>query len=153
MEVIARLRHLRQSPRKVRLVVDVVRGLPVATAENKLKLLQKRAAEPVVKLLLSAIANAENNFKLSKDTLYIKEIRADEGPTLKRWRARAYGRSAPLRKRTTHVMLVLAEREAVKDAKKEGVAKAAKEVKEKKDGATRQEKKAAASRKKVAEKK
>ncbi len=100
------------SPRKVRLVVNTVRGLSVAEAETRLTFLPKLAARPVLKLLRSAVANAEHNFKLDRKDLYVRHITADGGPTLKRWRARAFGRAAPIRKRTTHITLVLATRNA-----------------------------------------
>lgn len=108
MEVNASLRFLRMSPRKVRLIVNAIRGLDVKMAETRLVFMPKLAAEPVLKLLKSAVANAEHNFQLNKDDLFIKSIVADGGPTLKRSRARAFGRAAPIRKRTTHIMLVLA---------------------------------------------
>ncbi len=108
------------APRKVRLVIDTVRGLPVDEAETRLKFVRQAAGRPVLKLLQSAIANAEHNFKLDRSTLYVKTITADGGPTLKRFRARAMGRAATIRKRTTHINLVLDERAAkpVKAAKK-----------------------------------
>ncbi|MCI0479481.1 50S ribosomal protein L22 [Candidatus Uhrbacteria bacterium] len=108
MDVHASLRHLRMAPRKVRLVVDLVRGLPVADALQRLAFLRKDAALPVRKLIESAVANAEHNFKLDRSTLVVKTIVADGGATLKRWRPRAHGRAAPIRKRTTHITLVLA---------------------------------------------
>jgi large subunit ribosomal protein L22 len=108
MDVHASLRYLRMSPRKVRLVVDAVRGLNARAAETRLTFLDKGAAEPVLKLLRSAMANAEHNFQLAKESLYIKTIVADGGPTQKRFRPRAQGRAAPIRKRTTHVTIVLA---------------------------------------------
>jgi large subunit ribosomal protein L22 len=108
MDVHASLRNLRMAPRKVRLVVDLVRGLPIAEAERRLTFLTKDAARPVLKLLKSAIANAEHNFKLDRATLVVKSIAADGGATLKRFRPRAHGRAAPIRKRTTHITLVLA---------------------------------------------
>ena len=98
------------SPRKVRLVIDAVRGKSVKDADIRLSLMKKDAASPVLKLLRSAVANAEHNFKLSSDSLYIKTITADGGPTLKRARPRAFGRSAPIRKRTTHLSIVIADR-------------------------------------------
>ena len=98
------------SPRKVRLVVDTIRGLSVAAAETKLHFVPKLASEPVLKLLLSAVANANHNFHLQKEDLYVKSIVADGGPTLKRFRARAFGRAAPIRKRTTHITIVLADK-------------------------------------------
>lgn len=108
MDVHASLRNLRMSPRKVRLVVNTVRGLKVQTAETRLTFLKKGAAEPVLKLLRSAMANAEHNFQIAKDSLYIKHIVADAGSTLKRFRPRAFGRAATIRKRMTHVTLILA---------------------------------------------
>ncbi len=110
MDVHAFLRSLRMSPRKVRLVIDAVRGKSVKDADIRLSLMKKDAALPVLKLLRSAVANAEHNFKLSADSLYIKTITADGGPTLKRSRARAFGRAAPIRKRTTHISIVVADR-------------------------------------------
>lgn len=109
MEVKAKAKYIKASPRKVRLVIDVVRGLGVDEALNQLKFMNKRAAGFVTKLLKSAIANAENNFELKKDNLFIKTITASEGPTLRRWMPRARGRATPLRKRTTHLDLVLGE--------------------------------------------
>jgi large subunit ribosomal protein L22 len=96
------------APRKVRLVVDLIRGLSVAEAETRLTFLKRDAATPVLKLLRSAIANAEHNFKLDRTTLVVKTITADGGVTMKRFRPRAMGRAAPIRKRTTHVNLILA---------------------------------------------
>lgn len=101
------------SPRKVRLVIDVIRGTSVAEAETRLTFLKKGAAEPVLKLLRSAIANATHNFHLQKEDLFVKTITADGGPTIKRARPRAFGRSAPIRKRTTHINIVLASKSAV----------------------------------------
>lgn len=118
MDVIASLRGLRMAPRKVRLVIDLVRRLPVAEAETRLSFLKKDAARPVLKLLRSAIANAQHNFKLDPTTLVIKSITADGGTTLKRFRPRAMGRAAPIRKRTTHINLILAPATEVPVSKK-----------------------------------
>lgn len=126
MDVHASLRFLRMSPRKVRLVVDAVRGMSVTAAETKLTFLPKLAATPVHKLLRSAIANAEHNFHLKAEDLFIKTIVADGGPTLKRSRARAFGRAAPIRKRTTHITLVLSNDAREVKAKKKAPAKAKK---------------------------
>lgn len=109
MEVRAYARHIRQSPRKVRLVVDAIRGKRVDAALVQLRFINKAAALPVLKLLNSAIANAEHNFKLDASTLSVKTITVDGGPVLERWRARAFGRAAPIRKRTCHISLVLAD--------------------------------------------
>lgn len=96
------------APRKVRLVIDAVRGLPVMAADTRLTFMNQAAREPVQKLLRSAIANAEHNFHLKKEDLIVQTITADGGPTLKRSRPRARGSAAPIRKRTTHIMIVLA---------------------------------------------
>jgi len=128
MEVKASIKHLRMSPRKVRLVIDLIRKMPVETALNQLKFINKKATEPVSKLIKSAIANGVNTFNLSQDNLYIKEIRSDEGATLKRWMPRAHGRATSIRKRGCHINLVLAEiKESGKKEKK--VVKAADPVK------------------------
>jgi large subunit ribosomal protein L22 len=115
------------SPRKVRLVVDAIRGMSVVAADTKLSFLPKLAATPVHKLLRSAIANAEHNFQLKKEDLFIKTIVADGGPTLKRSQPRAFGRAAPIRKRTTHITLVLATKEG--EIKKKAPAKKAPKAK------------------------
>lgn len=114
------------SPRKVRLVVDVIRGKAVPLAVTQLQFLQKDAARPVLKLLQSAMANAEHNFKLDPSTLRVKSVVADGGPTLKRWRPRAFGRAAPIRKRTTHITLVLTDEKAAPVGKKKAKILAAK---------------------------
>ncbi len=122
MEVNAKARYIHMSPRKVRLVIDVIRGMDVARAKDQLRFMKKAAAEPVMKLLDSAVANAAHNFKLPTDTLFVKAITADGGPALKRWTPKAFGRSAPIKKRMTHISIVLAERVAEEDtsAKKVG---------------------------------
>ncbi len=107
MEVKAKAKFIRMSPKKIRLVIDMVRGKDVLPALDILRFTNKLAARPVIKLLDSAIANAEHNFKLERANLYIKEIRADEGPTLKRWMPRAFGRATTLRKRMTHLSIIL----------------------------------------------
>jgi large subunit ribosomal protein L22 len=109
MDVHAYARNIRMSPRKVRLVVDLVRGLSVADADAQLGFFRKAAALPVRKLLQSATANATHNFQLDAGALRIKEIRVDGGPVLKRARPRAMGRSAPIRKRTSHISIVLSD--------------------------------------------
>jgi large subunit ribosomal protein L22 len=110
MEVKAFNRNLRMSARKVRLIAGLVRGMDVKTALDQLRFWRKAAALPIAKLIKSAMANAEHNFKLDKDNLYIKTITVDIGPSLKRWRARAFGRAAQILKHTCHVSLVLDER-------------------------------------------
>lgn len=103
------LRNYRQSPRKVRLLVDLIRGKKVSRALPVLSIISKRAAGPIKKLLESAIANAKNNDNISEDALFVKEIRVDEGPTLKRIRARARGSAFAIRKRTSHILITLGE--------------------------------------------
>lgn len=125
MEVKAKARYLRMSPRKVRLVIDVIRGMNVAEARVQLKHMKKHAAIPVLKLLESAVANAKHNFQIDEEGLYVKTIMADGGPVLHRWRARAFGRAAPIRKRTTHISIVLDSREKKADKKEEKVEKKA----------------------------
>lgn len=107
------------APRKVRLVIDLIRGLKVDKALAQLRHLQKEAKRPVLKLLQSAIANAANNFKIDKDTLRIKSVWVDGGPILYRSMPRAMGRATPIRKRTTHLTLVLEGETLEKKAKKE----------------------------------
>ena len=109
MEVKAKVKFIRMSSTKIRLVANLIKKLPVAKALDQLQFINKLAARPVVKLVKSAIANAEHNFDLAKDNLFIKEITVGEGPTLKRWLPRAHGRATPLRKRTSHINLVLGE--------------------------------------------
>jgi len=108
--ITAKLKHLRISPRKVRLVADLIRGLDVMAAESQLKFLTKRSAAPVLKLLSSAIANALKNYGLAKENLYVSDIKVDSGPSLKRWRARAMGRAAAILKRTSHITITLKEK-------------------------------------------
>ncbi|MBI4142282.1 50S ribosomal protein L22 [Candidatus Uhrbacteria bacterium] len=110
MQAVAHLRHLRMSPRKVRLVADLIRGLDVAEADAQLAHLSKAASLPVRKLLASAVANAEHNAKLSRDNLFVQQIFVNQGATLKRSRPRAFGRAAAIRKRSAHISLVLDER-------------------------------------------
>ncbi|MBI5794108.1 50S ribosomal protein L22 [Candidatus Uhrbacteria bacterium] len=125
MEIHASARYIRMSPTKVRLVIDIVRGLKVREAQAQLLFMKKAAAEPVLKLLNSAIANATHNFQLDKEGLYIKSIVADGGPMLGRFRARAMGRAAPIRKRSSHISIVLddVKNRTKKKAKKQKAAK------------------------------
>ncbi|WP_395787415.1 50S ribosomal protein L22 [Aquimonas sp.] len=107
METQAILRGARISAQKVRLVADQVRGLPVDRAQNLLKFSEKKAAQIVRKVLLSAIANAENNDGADVDDLKVARIFVDEGPTMKRFHARAKGRGARILKRTSHITVVV----------------------------------------------
>jgi large subunit ribosomal protein L22 len=110
MEVKAKLSYLRQSPRKVRLVADLIRGLDIDRAQAQLIISLKKASHPLLKLLDSAVASAENNFQLKKNNLFIKEVRIDQGPTLGRSMPRAFGRATPIHKKTSHLTIILAER-------------------------------------------
>src|SRR5690554_8151411 len=110
MEAKATLKMLRSTPRKTRLVADLIRGKEVSEAENILRYTDKRAAQPMLKLLQSAKANAVNNHDMFEDALFVKTIQVDEGPTLKRMLPRARGRADLLRKRTCHITITLEER-------------------------------------------
>ena len=107
----ATLRWLRMSARKVRLVVDLIRGQDVEEALNLLNFSPKAASEPVSKLLRSAVANADDRGDYDLDKLYVKIAFVDEGSTWRRWQPRAMGRATRIRKRTSHVTLELAERQ------------------------------------------
>lgn len=120
MDVIAKLRFLRMSPRKVRLVVNAVRGQHVLLAQQRLGFMANAAARPVLKLLNSAVANAEHNFKLEQANLLIKQAFVDQGPALKRWHPRAFGRAAEILKRSSHITIVLGEISATGTKKKKG---------------------------------
>src|SRR3989338_1950843 len=104
------LNNLRIAPRKTRQVVDLIRRLSVEEAETQLKFQSKRAALPILKLLKSGIASAVNNFNLSPDNLYISGIFVDEGPMLKRFRPRAFGRAGAIHKKTSRITLILEEK-------------------------------------------
>jgi len=108
MEVKAKLRFARVAPQKVRLVADLIRGKKSEEALNILTFTKKAAAKTVIKLLKSALANA-NQKKVDVDRLYIKQITVDQGPTMKRFMPRALGRATTIRKRTSHINIVLDE--------------------------------------------
>jgi large subunit ribosomal protein L22 len=111
-DIHAKLRFLPLSAQKVRLVVDLIRGKDVSEALEMLRFVNKRAAPPVRKLLASAVSNAEENFGISRDDLYVAKIFADEAPT-RRWRRfGARGRFKPIFRRTSHVTVILRERGA-----------------------------------------
>ena len=110
-EARAVLRYARISPRKVNIVNDLIRNKPVDEAMGILYNTPKAASELLIKLLGSAVANAENNFGMSRDDLYISEIYANEGPTLKRIRPRDKGRAYRIMKRTSHITVVVKEKE------------------------------------------
>lgn len=111
MEVRAVAKYIMMSPRKARLVADMVRGMPAQEALSTLRFVSKGAADPISKLIRSAVANAEENYDLSADELVISEIAADTGPILKRRRFGARGRYKPILKRTTHLTVVLSSEE------------------------------------------
>lgn len=111
MEARAVARHLRVSPFKARQVADLVRGKNVDEAVGILRYTNKKSAPLIGKVLKSAIANAEHNFDMDSDELFVSEIYVDEGPTLKRMRPRAYGRADVKRHRTSHITVVVRERE------------------------------------------
>ena len=95
------------APRKVRVVADSIKGKSVKEAENTLKFLTRRPKMPLEKLLKSAVSNAKHNFNIDSSTLFIKDIRVDVGPTLKRRLPRAKGMATPIRKRSSHITIVL----------------------------------------------
>jgi large subunit ribosomal protein L22 len=103
----ARARYVRISPTKARRVVDLIRGLPVDDAQAVLRFAPQAASEPVSKVLASALANAEHNHQLRPDRLWVSAAYVDEGPTLKRFRPRAQGRAYRIRKRTSHITVVV----------------------------------------------
>lgn len=107
--ITAKLHNLRIAPRKVRLVADIIRGKSAEEALAILNFTFKKAANPIIKLLNSALSNAKNNFQLEQGNLYISKITVDEGRKLKRWRARARGSAYTILKRTSSVNLVLDE--------------------------------------------
>jgi len=110
MEVAAKLKHARISPQKCRLVADQVRGLPVERALEVLSFSTKKAADIIKKVLESAIANAEHNEGADIDELKVKTIFIDQGPTMRRWRARAKGRVNHIIKRTSHITVLVGEK-------------------------------------------
>jgi len=110
MAVKAQAKYVRTSPRKVREVVDLIRGKSVADARSVLVFANRGAAPLVAKVLNSAVANAENNQNLSADDLFVTEAYVDEGPTLKRWQFRAMGRVNRIRKRSSHITIAVDER-------------------------------------------
>lgn len=138
MTVKVQLRYLRIAPRKVRLIVDIIRGKGIAEARTQLQFLSKKATNPLLKLLNSAAATAQQDHKLSEENLYISKVFVDEGPKLKRWRPRARGRAYQIQKKTSHITLVLSEikkgkktRRKKRKPEEEGMGEAKEEKKEK----------------------
>ena len=111
-------RYVRVTPQKARRIVDLIRGLPAAEAQTILRFAPQAASEPVGKVLDSAIANAEHNHDLDRDSLVVTEAYVDEGPTMKRFRPRAQGRAYRIRKRTSHITVVVTPVEAPATRKK-----------------------------------
>lgn len=111
MEARAQAKMVRISSRKVKLVIDLIRGKQVSEALAILQLTPKAASPMVEKLLRSAVANAEHNYNMDTENLYVKEVYVGEGPTLKRIRPRAKGSASRINKRTSHTTIVVAEKE------------------------------------------
>ncbi len=112
MEAKAQVKYVRIAPRKVKIVLDLIRNKPLDVALATVKHTPKAASEVVYKLLKSAAANAEHNFGMNRDNLYVAETYANPGPTLKRVMPRAQGRAFRILKRTSHITVVLKEKEA-----------------------------------------
>lgn len=110
----ATLRYLRMTPRKVRAVAGLIRGLPAAEAEAQLMVQPRRAAKPILKLLRSALANAKNNQREEAVHWKVDSLKVDQGPMLKRYLPRARGSASPIQKKMCHITLTLAEIEGVK---------------------------------------
>ena len=108
----ASLKYLRITPRKARLVADLVRGKNVEQALDLLKFTRKRSAKPIAALIKSAASNADQKGGVNVDKLFVKTLYVDEGPTIKRWMPRAQGRATPIMKRTSHVTVELEQRQA-----------------------------------------
>ncbi len=111
MEARAQARYVRVTPQKARRVVDLIRGMQAAEAQSLLKFAPQAASEPIGKVLDSAIANATNNLNLDPASLVISQAYIDEGPTMKRFRPRAQGRAYRIRKRTSHITVVVESRD------------------------------------------
>ncbi len=109
MEAKAIAKYVRISPQKARLVVDLIRGKKAEEADTTLGFTDKKAAGIIRKVLKSAMANAVQNPNIDENVLYVREVFVDQGPTLKRWRARAQGRATPIKKKTSHITVVLGE--------------------------------------------
>ena len=124
----ARATYVRVTPMKARRVIELIRDLPAQDALSVLKFAPQAASEPVAKVLASAIANAEHNFSLDADTLFVSRAYVDEGPTMKRFRPRAQGRAYRIRKRTSHITIEVESVERSAPAKKAPAKKAAAKV-------------------------
>ncbi|NTU69369.1 50S ribosomal protein L22 [bacterium] len=138
MEIKSHAKFLRLSPRKARLVVDAIRGMNAQKALASLKVMPKKAAHEIYKVVKTAIANAEHNFGMKKDDLIIKTIVADQGPTFKRYKPRARGSADTMRRKMTHILVVLesisgAKPKAVSQPKPEIIKDAPKKVEKKQE--------------------
>ncbi len=131
MQVVAKLNYFRIAPRKIRLVADLIRNKPVERALSILRFTTKKSSQPMTNLLKSAIANAKNNFQLDSNSLYISQIKVDEGPKLKRGRPRARGVVGPIQKKTSHITLILEGEKKEEMQQKKEISKS--EIKEKKE--------------------
>ncbi len=136
----AKLNDLRMAPRKVRLLADLIRGMHVAEALVQLKFSKKHAAKKMITLLRSAVANAEHNANIDIDTLVVKEAYVNGGPILYRWMPRAFGRATKIRKRTSHITLVVEGDEKKEAPKKEKKVKKEKTEEKKVEGTPKKEK-------------
>jgi large subunit ribosomal protein L22 len=151
-EVRAQAKYVRMSPRKARLVAEHIRGRSVPEARAVLAFTSREAAEVLQKVLQSAVSNAEANHGIAEDSLYVKATFVDGGPVMKRWRARARGRVARIRKRTCHITVQLAERPEAVLAAEPPLAEVAEESAPKPKRAPARKKTVAASKKKTAAK-
>ena len=113
MEIRAVSKYVRISPRKVHKVIGAIKGKPVESGIQILKFMPQKAASILEKIVRSAVANADNNADIDIDLLVIRNITADQGPSLKRWKARARGRGTRILKRTSHITVILAEETSV----------------------------------------
>ncbi|MBM7561800.1 50S ribosomal protein L22 [Fusibacter tunisiensis] len=111
MQAKAEAKYIRVSPRKMKPIADLVRGKSVKDAQAILKFTPRKGAEIFLKVLNSAVANAENNHHMDVETLIVKDIYANQGPTMKRWKAGSMGRANPILRRSSHVGVVVAEKE------------------------------------------
>ncbi len=131
MQVKAIARYLKISPKKMRLVANLIKGMDATQVIDYLKFVPRKASRLILKVLNSAAANAEHNYNLKKENLFIKEILVNSGPMLKRWRARAFGRAAPIRRKSSHLSIILEEKvpalkiKPIRPKLKESVVKAA----------------------------
>ncbi len=157
MQVTAKLNNLRIAPRKSKIVADLIKGLDVDEAFDQLDVHVKRTSPHLKKLLASAIANGENNLGIDRNNMYILNVRVGEGVTLKRWRARAFGRAGRILKRTSKIEIILEERVEGKGRKtKEQIEKEKKEriqIKKKLKKEKEKKEKEEAKKKKVTSKK